>query len=87
MATTTIKVREETKMQLDKFRQYENESYDEVIRKVIFIARTSEDDLPLSRQTIKDIEKARKQIKEGKYYSLEEVKDRLGLSDGKGKNR
>jgi len=32
---TTIKIHEDTKQELDTFREYRNESYDEVIRKVV----------------------------------------------------
>ena len=37
MDATTIKIHENTKSELDTFREHINESYDEVIRKVIYI--------------------------------------------------
>ena len=33
----------------------------------------------LSEETIKNIEKAKKEIKEGKYYTLEEIEKRLKI--------
>ena len=79
MDATTIKLHEDTKEQLDKFREYKNESYDEVIKKVIFIAKTCEKEPELSKETIKAIEKARERIKKGKFVTEAEAKKRLGF--------
>lgn len=76
---TTIKVHEETKTELDKFREYKNESYDEVINKVLFIAKNVEKEPNLSRQTIKSIEQARERVKRGKFLNEAEARERLGL--------
>jgi predicted transcriptional regulator len=76
---TTIKVYEDTKRQLDHFREYKNESYDEVIKKVIFVAKTCEEEPELSQETVKAIEKARDRIRKGKFLTEEEAKKRLGL--------
>lgn len=76
---TTIKVHEETKTELDKFREYKNESYDEVINKVLFIAKNVEKEPNLSRQTIKSIEQARERIKRGKFLNEAEARERLGF--------
>ena len=76
---TTIKVREDTKEELDRFRECSSESYDEVIRKVIFVAKTSKTQPKLSRETIKAIEKARERMKKGKFLTEDEAKKRLGL--------
>ena len=79
MHATTIKVHEDTKLGLDLFREYKNESYDEVIKKMIYIARMCKDQPELSRETILAIEKARKRIKNGKFLTEVEAKKRLGL--------
>lgn len=79
MDATTIKIHEQTKHQLDQFREYKNESYDEVIKKVIFIAKTCEKEPELSKETIKAIEKARERIKKGKFLTEAEARKRLGL--------
>ena len=39
MSETTIKIHEETKFELDTFREYKNESYNDVVKKVMFIAK------------------------------------------------
>jgi len=79
MNETTIKVHQDTKSQLDQFREYKNESYDEVIRKVVFIAKTSKSEPELSKETIEAIEKARERIKKGKFLTAKEARKRLGL--------
>ncbi len=65
MDATTIKINQNTKSKLDRFREYKNESYDEVINKVVFIAENVEKDPTLSEETVTAIEKARDRIKRG----------------------
>ncbi len=77
--TTTIKVHDDTKNQLDKFREYKNESYDEVLKKVMFIAENMKENPELSKETVEAIEKARERIKRGNFLTEKEAKDRLGL--------
>ena len=79
MEATTIKIHEETKIELDNFREYKNESYDEVLRKVIFIARTCKTEPKLSKETIEAIEKARERMKKGKFLTEAEARKRLGI--------
>ena len=79
MDATTIKIHEETKIELDNFREYKNESYDEVLRKVLFIAKTCKTEPKLSKETIEAIEKARERMKKGKFLTEAEARKRLGL--------
>ncbi len=79
MEATTIKIHEDTKLELDGFREYKNESYDEVIKKVVFIAKACKTEPELSKETIKAIEKARERIKKGKFLTEAEARNRLGL--------
>ena len=79
MSTTTVKLHEETKEQLDLFREYKNESYDEVIRKMIYIAKTCKKRPELSQEVLLAIDKARERIKKGNFFTEEEAKKRLGL--------
>jgi predicted transcriptional regulator len=76
---TTIKLSEETKTDLDRFKEYENETYDEVLRKVMFIAKTSKTNPKLSKETMDMIEKARQRIKCGKFVTEADARKRLGL--------
>lgn len=79
MSATTIKIHEDTKMQLDAFREYKNESYDEVIKKIVFIANASKDEPELSKETIEAIEKARERMRKGHFLTEEQARKRLGL--------
>ena len=79
MDATTIKIHEDTKLELDNFREYKNESYDEVLKKVIFIAKTCKTEPKLSKETIEAIEKARERIKKGKFLTEADARKRLGL--------
>ncbi len=76
---TTIKLGEETKSHLDQYRENKNESYDDVIKKLIYIARTAKKEPELAREVIVEIEKARERIRKGKFVTEEEARKRLGL--------
>ena len=79
MSTTTIKIHEDTKLRLDQFREYENESYDEVIRKMVYIAKKAKTQPKLSQEAAIAIEKARARIKAGNFITEDEAKKRLGF--------
>ncbi|MBI2151168.1 hypothetical protein HYU21_00380 [Candidatus Woesearchaeota archaeon] len=73
MATTTIQVTEELVQVLKERKMFEKESYEEVILDLL------EDTAELSAETIRDIEKARAEIKAGKFKTLAQVKKELGI--------
>lgn len=79
MPATTVKIQTETKKRLDTFREYRNETYDELIAKLIFIAEESQKDPELSRETIEAIEKARARMKRGRFVTETQAARRLGL--------
>ncbi len=79
MNTTTIKLYDETKLQLNQFREYKNESYDEIVKKLVYIAKTAGKNPKLSSQTVCDIEAARQRLKSGEFYSEQQVAKMLGL--------
>jgi hypothetical protein len=79
METTTVKINRSTKSKLDRYREYRNESYDEVIQKVLYIADNAEENPKLSKRVLKEIEAARERYRRGDYYTAEEMKKRLGL--------
>ena len=64
---------------MDQFREYKNESYDEVIKKVLFIAKNVDEEPKLSRDTVKAIGDARERIRKGKFLSETQARKRLGL--------
>lgn len=74
---TTIQLSETTKEKLDVLKDYQRETYEQVIQKLI--EHVAEENMELSEQTKKDIELARKEIKAGRFHTEAEVKKRLGL--------
>ena len=70
---TTIQVSEKLVDTLKKRRQYDKESYEEVIWDLV------EDTMELNEETKKAVEQARADFKAGKFYTHEQVKKRLGL--------
>lgn len=70
---TTISISKELLSKLKERKLYDKESYEEVIWDAL------EDSMELSRETKKRIKLAEKDIKDGKIYSLEDVKKELGL--------
>jgi len=76
---TTIKLNKKTKSELNTLRQYKNESYDELIKKLLFVVKKCEKKPEISQKIIQDINKARENIKKGEFYTEEEAKKILGL--------
>ena len=79
MEATTIKLNQKTKEDLNQFREYKNESYEEIVHKLVYIAKTAQENPKLSQQTVKEIEAARERIKKGEFYGENEMKKILGL--------
>lgn len=76
---TTIRINPKTKDELDHFRQYKNESYDELVRKLIYLAKLTEKEPKLSQKTIQEIKEARERVKKGEFYTEAEAKKILSL--------
>jgi len=76
---TTIRLNQTTKTELDQFKQYKSESYDELLRKLIYIVKMCEKEPRLSQKTILEIKEARERIKKGEFYTEDEAKKILGL--------
>ena len=70
---TTIQISEDLQKELNKKKISSKETYEEVIWDLI------EDTIELSKETLRDIEISRKEIKEGRFYTLEQVKKRLDI--------
>ena len=70
---TTIQISETLQNELTKRKLFDRETYEEVIWDVI------EDTKALSEQTKKEIAEARKEFKEGKFYTLREIEKEVGV--------
>ncbi len=76
---TTLRIKTRTKEELDSFRQYKNESYDELVRKLVYLVKMCEKDPKLSQKSIQEIKEARENIKKGEFYTEKEAKKILGI--------
>jgi predicted transcriptional regulator len=81
MEATTIKLMPDTKQELDSFREYRNESYDDILKKIVYIAKKAKTQPKLSKETIKRIEEARERMAKGEFVTHEELMKKYGLSD------
>ena len=79
MTATTIKIHKDTKAEIDRYREYKNESYDELLRKILYIIKSIKKNPDLSKEAIESIEAARKRMDKGHYYTEEEAQKILGL--------
>jgi len=79
MDVCTIRLHKKTKSSLDKYREYRNESYDEVVMKLLSIVNTCKKEPELSRDAVERIEKARQRIRAGGFVTEDEARKRLGL--------
>jgi hypothetical protein len=76
---TTIKLGKDTKKMLNFFKEHKSESYDEVVKKLIYIAGTAKENPQLSRKTVKEIEAARQRMKKGEFYTEKQMEELLGM--------
>lgn len=77
---TTIKLSRNTKDKLKRYRETKAESFDEIINKLAYIVDNLEDNEEVSKETIRDIKKARERIRSGNFLTEEEeAEKRLGL--------
>jgi hypothetical protein len=76
---TTVLVHKETKMRLEKMKEYAKESYDEVINKLITLVSLMQKEGELSDKTLADIKEARTQIAAGKKINTKELMKNLGF--------
>ena len=76
---TTIRLNQKTKLELDSFKQYKSESYDELVRKLIYLVKLTEKEPRLSQKTILEIKEARERIRKGEFYTEDEAKKILGF--------
>lgn len=73
MTSTTIQISQDLQQELNKMKLFSRETYEEVIWNVI------EDAKELSEQTKTDIAKSRKEINEGKFITLSNLKKKYNI--------
>ena len=79
-STTTIQIPNKVKSELNSFKDYARETYAEVIRKLICLARENEESkMELSEETLRGLREAEEDIKKGRVYTTSQIKKELGL--------
>ncbi len=73
MTSTTIQISSNLQQELNKMKLFNRETYEEVIWNII------EDTKELSEQTRRDIALSRKEISEGKFITLSDLKKKYNL--------
>ena len=63
---TTIKIRKETKERLDKLKEHSRETYDEILRKILFILNISKTNPERAKNLMNRIDKT---VKTKKQYT------------------
>jgi hypothetical protein len=71
---TTIKVNKETKSRIDRLKEHKRESYDEVLRKVLFILNTTKKNPEKAQGILKKIDSMQK--RKGKYTKVYEKEEK-----------
>lgn len=79
MQVCNIRLHKKTKSHLDRYREYRNESYDEVVLKLVGIADTCKKEPGLSKNAVERIELARQRIRGGDFVTEDAARKRLGL--------
>jgi hypothetical protein len=81
MAITTIKLQKETKERLEKLKENKRETYDDLIRKMLWILNTIKIEPEKARWTLRKIDESRarllreeQQMKQGKQKREQEKK-------------
>ena len=79
MEITTIKLNKDTKKRLDKVREYKNESYDEIIGKILGLLSLCNIDPFKAKRILRQVAIKRVRIKNSKAYSEQELKEKFNL--------
>jgi len=70
---TTIKLLEETKFRIEKLREYKRESYDDILRKILYILNTIKDEPENARRILEKISNLRQRMLEEEKQQRENL--------------
>jgi hypothetical protein len=76
---STIKLRELTKERVHKLKEYKNESYDEIINKILDILNACKSDPERARKILYKINIKRLKLKRTGHYTDQELKQKFNL--------
>jgi len=70
---TSIQIKKDTKLKLDSLKMSKRDTYNDIIENLL------EDSYEKNEETMKDIQEAIEEYKQGKSHSLKDVKQKLGF--------
>lgn len=74
MPITTVKLQRETKERLDKLRESRSESYDDILRKILYVLNITRDDPMKAKKVLERISEIRERMFDEKNKEDEERK-------------
>ncbi len=70
---TTIKLLEETKLRIEKLREHKRESYDDILRKILYILNTARDSPDKAKRVLERISELRHRMIEEEKQQKEDL--------------
>ncbi|NPE26461.1 hypothetical protein HNV12_00465 [Methanococcoides sp. SA1] len=77
---TTIKLLEETKLRLEKLREHKRESYDDILRKILYVLNTARDSPESAKRVLEKISALRERMLEEEKNQKEDLKKERKLA-------
>jgi hypothetical protein len=71
---TTIKLLEETKLRIEKLREHKRESYDDILRKILYVLNTARDSPEKAKRVLEKISALRTRMLEEERQQKEDLK-------------
>ncbi len=71
---TTIKLLEETKLRIEKLREHKRESYDDILRKILYVLNTARDSPESAKRVLEKISALRHRMLEEEKQQKEDLK-------------
>lgn len=70
---TTIKLLEETKLRIEKLREHKRESYDDILKKILYVLNTARDSPDKAKRTLEKISELRHRMLEEEKQQKENL--------------
>lgn len=70
---TTIKLLEETKFRVEKLREHKRESYDDILRKILYVLNIARDDPDKAKRILEKISSLRQRMLDEEKQQKEEL--------------
>ena len=71
---TTIKLLEETKLRVEKLREHKRESYDDILRKILYVLNAAREDPDKAKRILERISDLRQRMLEEEKQQKEDLK-------------